>query len=43
MGKVLRIDVDRDDFPAEPLRNYGIPPDNPFARGGTPRLRGWLR
>lgn len=33
-GKVLRLDVDRDDFPAEPLRNYGIPPGNPFASGG---------
>jgi hypothetical protein len=30
LGKVLRVDVDRDDFPADPTRNYGIPPDNPF-------------
>jgi glucose/arabinose dehydrogenase len=30
LGKVLRIDVDADAFPADPLRNYGIPPDNPF-------------
>lgn len=29
-GKLLRVDVDRDDFPADPLRNYGIPSDNPF-------------
>jgi len=29
-GKILRIDVDGDDFPAEALRNYAIPPDNPF-------------
>lgn len=30
-GKILRIDVDRDDFPADATRNYGIPADNPFA------------
>ena len=24
MGKILRIDVDRDDYPADPNRNYGI-------------------
>lgn len=30
LGKVLRIDVNRDDFPADPARNYGIPGDNPF-------------
>lgn len=30
LGKMLRIDVTRDDFPGEPLRNYGIPADNPF-------------
>ncbi|HYC75480.1 PQQ-dependent sugar dehydrogenase [Brevundimonas sp.] len=30
LGKVLRIDVDRDDFPGDPARNYGIPPGNPF-------------
>lgn len=30
LGKILRIDVDRDDFPEDPLRNYGIPPDNPY-------------
>ncbi len=29
-GKMLRIDVRRDDFPADPQRNYGIPADNPF-------------
>jgi hypothetical protein len=27
---MLRIDVKGDDFPAEPLQNYAIPPDNPF-------------
>ncbi len=35
-GKILRLDVDGDDFPADPLRNYAIPPDNPFAGGGAP-------
>jgi glucose/arabinose dehydrogenase len=30
LGKILRIDVDADDFPADPLRNYAIPSDNPF-------------
>jgi hypothetical protein len=29
-GKVLRVDVNADDFPADPLRNYAIPPSNPF-------------
>ncbi len=30
LGKILRIDVDADDFTGEPNRNYAIPPDNPF-------------
>jgi len=30
LGKILRIDVDGDDFPADAARNYAIPPDNPF-------------
>ncbi len=30
LGKVLRIDVDGDDFPADANRNYAIPQDNPF-------------
>ena len=30
LGKILRIDVDGDDFPADPDRNYAIPPTNPF-------------
>jgi glucose/arabinose dehydrogenase len=33
LGKMLRVDVDRDDFPDDPERNYGVPPDNPFADG----------
>jgi hypothetical protein len=34
VAKVLRIDPSRDDFPGDATRNYGIPADNPFARGG---------
>jgi glucose/arabinose dehydrogenase len=30
-GKLLRIDVNLDDFPLDALRNYGIPAGNPFA------------
>ncbi len=30
LGKMLRIDVDGNDFPGDPDRNYAIPPDNPF-------------
>jgi glucose/arabinose dehydrogenase len=33
LGKMLRIDVDGDDFPGDPLRNYAIPPSNPFVGG----------
>lgn len=29
-GAILRIDVDGDDFPNDPRRNYKIPIDNPF-------------
>jgi Ca2+-binding RTX toxin-like protein len=40
LGKILRIDVDSDDFPADPDRNYAIPNDNPFANGidGAPEV-----
>jgi len=39
LGKVLRIDVNRDDFPSDATRNYGIPADNPFATsGGKPEI-----
>lgn len=31
LGKLLRIDVNGDDFPTEANRNYAIPPTNPFA------------
>ncbi len=30
LGKLLRIDVDGDDFPGDASRNYAIPDDNPF-------------
>lgn len=30
LGKVLRINVNGDDFPADAARNYAIPPTNPF-------------
>jgi glucose/arabinose dehydrogenase len=33
-GKVLRIDVNDDDFRADANRNYAIPPDNPFVGQG---------
>ena len=36
LGKILRIDVDADDFPMDPDRNYAIPIDNPFV-GMDPR------
>lgn len=36
LGKMLRIDVDADGFPADPARNYAIPSDNPFV--GAPGL-----
>jgi glucose/arabinose dehydrogenase len=30
LGKILRIDVDGDDFPLDPAKNYAIPLTNPF-------------
>ena len=30
LGKMLRIDVAKDDFAGDPTRNYAIPADNPF-------------
>ncbi len=34
LGKMLRIDIDGDDFPNDPDANYAIPASNPFAGGG---------
>ncbi|MGD9789990.1 MAG: PQQ-dependent sugar dehydrogenase [Phycisphaerales bacterium] len=34
LGKLLRLDVSRDDYPADPAKDYGIPSDNPYASGG---------
>jgi hypothetical protein len=31
LGKMLRVDIDGDDFPNDPNCNYAIPPGNPFA------------
>ena len=31
LGKILRLDVNGDDFPADATKNYAIPDDNPFA------------
>lgn len=33
LGKILRIDVEADDFPMNTDLNYAIPPNNPFANG----------
>jgi glucose/arabinose dehydrogenase len=40
LGKILRIDIDRDDFPSDPNLNYAIPPDNPFVNrvGAKPEI-----
>ena len=39
LGKILRIDVSSDAFPADDSRDYAIPPDNPFATsGGRPEI-----
>ncbi len=35
LGKQLRIDVNGDDFPADPNKNYAIPTSNPFYGSGT--------
>jgi glucose/arabinose dehydrogenase len=43
LGKMLRIDVNGDDFPADPNRNYAIPPTNPFAGAGDPLDEIWAK
>jgi glucose/arabinose dehydrogenase len=30
LAKILRVDINGDDFPGDPTRNYAVPPDNPF-------------
>lgn len=35
LGKMLRIDVDGDDFPDSPNENYAIPKNNPFVGTGN--------
>ncbi len=39
-GKILRIDPSGDDFPADPNKNYRIPPSNPFVGvpGAAPEI-----
>jgi glucose/arabinose dehydrogenase len=41
LGKLLRVDVDGDGFPADPGRNYGVPTDNPFFGAGDPLDEIW--
>lgn len=41
LGKMLRIDIDRDDLPAAPTRSYGIPPSNPFVSDQAARSEIW--
>jgi len=43
LGKMLRFDVDGDDFPADSTRNYAIPPDNPFVGDPSARPEVWSR
>jgi Ca2+-binding RTX toxin-like protein len=40
LGKILRIDVNGDDFAADPARNYAVPSDNPFVgvSGAAPEV-----
>lgn len=39
LGKILRIDLSRDSFPADAQRDYAIPATNPFATsGGAPEI-----
>ncbi|MHC5112666.1 MAG: SdrD B-like domain-containing protein, partial [Planctomycetota bacterium] len=41
LGKMLRIDVDGDDFPADPDANYAIPATNPFVGTAGARDEIW--
>lgn len=40
-GKMMRIDPHVDDFPTDPLQNYGIPPSNPWATSTKVRHEIW--
>jgi hypothetical protein len=40
-GKILRIDVDGDDFPADAQANYRIPHDNPLVGLGRGEIWAW--
>ncbi len=42
LGKILRLDVDGDDFPEDPDRNYAIPPSNPLVnQAGADEIWAW--
>lgn len=41
LGKILRLDVDSDAFPADPGRNYAIPTDNPLLGGSATPSEIW--
>ena len=41
LGKLLRIDVDRDDSPSDAQRSYGIPAKNPFVNDASARKEIW--
>lgn len=43
LAKILRINVNVDDFPADPLRNYAIPPDNPHIGAPPPLDEIWAK
>lgn len=41
LGKMLRVNVDGDDFPSDPNANYAIPASNPFAGSTAARMEIW--
>ncbi|MCE9557310.1 MAG: PQQ-dependent sugar dehydrogenase [Armatimonadetes bacterium] len=41
LGKFLRIDVDRDDYPLDTTKNYGIPTTNPYATSTVNKPEIW--
>ena len=40
-GRVIRLDMDRDDFPTDGVQNYGIPSTNPYATSNTCAREVW--